>query len=108
MTKNLRESIASDIWSKSMLGSYSLFKVKTFEPKGEFDWHVHEDCDELFIAIQGEFILKLRDKDILMKEGDSYLVTKGLEHTTVCVGGAKAVVIRSSENTATAKLRSRF
>lgn len=99
MNQKSRESVASDIWSKSMLGSYSIFKVKTFEPKGEFGWHVHEDCDELFVAIQGEFILKLRDKDVLMKQGDSYLVTKGLEHTTVCVANAKAVVIRSSENT---------
>jgi hypothetical protein len=29
MTKKLRESVTSDIWSKSMLGSYSLFQVKT-------------------------------------------------------------------------------
>lgn len=97
MNEKVRESIASDIWSQNLMGSYSVFNVKTFEPKGEFGWHVHENCDELFIAIQGEFILKLRDKDIFMKMGDSYLVTKGLEHTTVCVKNAKAVVIRSSE-----------
>ena len=93
-----REFIASDIWSTDLIGSYSLFNVKTFEPKGEFGWHVHEDCDELFIAIQGEFILKLRDKDIPMKAGDSYLVLKGLEHTTVNISNAKAVVIRSSKH----------
>ena len=74
-----------------------MFNVKTFEPKGEFGWHLHEDCDELFVAIQDEFILKLRTEDIFMKAGDSYLVIKGLEHTTVCVVNAKAVVIRSSK-----------
>ncbi len=107
MSQKSRESITSDVWSKSMLGSYSSFKVKTFEPKGEFGWHVHNDCDELFIATQGKFILKLRDKDILMNTGDSYLVAKGLEHTTVCVENAKAVVIRS-EHKDTAKLRAKI
>ena len=94
MNKNLRENVKTDIWSQDIDGSFGSFKVKTFVPKGEFGWHVHDDCDELFVAIQGEFTLKLRDKDIHMKEGDSYLVTKGLEHTTLYIRDAKAVVIR--------------
>jgi len=98
MNQNSREHVKTDVWSQEITGSYSSFKVKIFEPKGEFGWHVHDDCDELFVAIQGEFILKLRDKDIHMKEGDSYLVAKGLEHTTVCIRDAKAVVIRSAPN----------
>ncbi len=96
MNQTGRESIDSDIWSENMPGTYSVFTVKTFEPKGEFGWHVHKDCDELFVAIQGKFILKLRDKDIFMKQGDSYLVTQGLEHTTVNIENAQAIVIRSS------------
>lgn len=96
MSQDLRQYVKTDIWSNELPGSFSSFKVKIFEPKGEFGWHVHEDCDELFVAIDGEFILKLRDIDIHMKKGDSYLVAKGLEHTTVCIKDAKAVVIRSS------------
>jgi mannose-6-phosphate isomerase-like protein (cupin superfamily) len=92
-----REAIASDIWSPTLIGSYSCFKVKIFEPKGEFGWHVHDNYDELFVAIHGEFTLKLRNQDIPMKKGDSYLVAKGVEHTTVSVKQAMAVVIRSSE-----------
>lgn len=95
MNQISREGIASDVWSKALNGSFSDFQVKTFEPKGEFGWHVHEADDELFVAVSGEFILKLRDQDIFMKEGDSYLVPRGVEHTTVSVTKAKAIVIRS-------------
>lgn len=94
-----REAFASDIWSHTHFGSYSDFKIKIFEPKGEFGWHVHDDYDELFVAIDGEFILKLRNQEILLKKGDSYLVAKGIEHTTAAVEKAMAVVIRSSEKT---------
>lgn len=46
----------------------------------------------IFVAIQGELILKLLDKNIHMKQGDSYIVAKGLEHTTVNIRDAKDVV----------------
>jgi mannose-6-phosphate isomerase-like protein (cupin superfamily) len=97
MADNPREAIASDIWSETLKGSYSNFKVKIFEPKGEFGWHTHETLDELFVAIEGEFIIRLKDRDILMKKGDSFLIPRNVEHTTVSMKKSTAVVIRSSE-----------
>ncbi|MHA1435699.1 MAG: cupin domain-containing protein [Candidatus Heimdallarchaeota archaeon] len=49
--------------------------------KGEYHWHKHTKEDEMFLVIQGEFIMHLRDEeDVLLKEGELITIPKGVEH----------------------------
>lgn len=50
--------------------------------KGELPWHHHDDEDELFLTIEGEFIVRLKNKEYRLKEGECIFIPKGVEHQT--------------------------
>ncbi len=46
-------------------------------------WHKHDNEDELFIVFKGQLTLQLKDKNIILNEGEMYVVPKGVEHCPV-------------------------
>lgn len=73
----------SELWSPKIVGELNGQLVKLAKLKGEFVWHHHEKEDELFMVIKGELIIKLRDKDIQLNEGQFFIIPKGVEHLPV-------------------------
>ena len=59
------------------------FYIKLAKLKGEFVWHHHENEDELFLVIKGKLLIKLRDGDLWLKEGEFAVIPKGVEHCPV-------------------------
>jgi mannose-6-phosphate isomerase-like protein (cupin superfamily) len=57
--------------------------VKIAKLQGEFVWHQHEAEDELFMVIKGGLTIKLRDRDIILEEGEFIIVPRGVEHKPV-------------------------
>ena len=51
--------------------------------KGEFVWHQHEQEDEMFLVVKGELLIKFRDKDVWLHEGEFLIIPKGVEHMPV-------------------------
>jgi mannose-6-phosphate isomerase-like protein (cupin superfamily) len=51
--------------------------------KGEFVWHQHQAEDELFLVVKGRLVIKLRDKDVSLEEGEFLIVPRGVEHKPV-------------------------
>jgi mannose-6-phosphate isomerase-like protein (cupin superfamily) len=82
---NLKQKFESfsDQWSPKIAGELNGQYVKLAKLEGEFDWHAHEQEDELFMVIQGALTIKLRDRDIQLKEGEFFIVPKGVEHKPV-------------------------
>lgn len=62
----------SDHWNPKIVGELNRQHVKLAKLKGEFVWHHHENEDELFLAIKGQLLMKFRDKDVRIEEGDHY------------------------------------
>ena len=57
--------------------------VKLVKLKGEFVWHQHETEDELFLVVKGRLLIKLRDQDILLEEGEFVIIPRGVEHLPI-------------------------
>ncbi len=57
--------------------------VKFVKLKGEFVWHHHEEEDELFMVVKGSLLMKLRDGDVTVNEGEMILIPHGVEHCPV-------------------------
>src|SRR6476469_8493098 len=70
-------------WSPKIAGEMNGQLIKLVKFKGEFIWHKHEEEDELFLVIKGNFIMALRDGDIEIKEGEFIIIPKGTEHKPV-------------------------
>lgn len=50
---------------------------------GEFHWHQHEDCDELFFVLEGELFIDLEDeKTVSLKPGEVFTVPAKKMHRT--------------------------
>jgi mannose-6-phosphate isomerase-like protein (cupin superfamily) len=50
---------------------------------GEFHWHKHEDCDELFYVLEGELFIDLEsDKTVSLKPGEIFTIPANTMHRT--------------------------
>lgn len=79
---NIKEKLKlfNEHWSPKILGEVNDSYVKIFKAKGEFVWHKHEKEDEFFLVIQGQLTLRFRDREVILNEGDFFIVPKGVEH----------------------------
>ena len=58
-------------------------EVKLVKFQGEFPWHHHENEDEMFMALKGNFRLEFRDKTVELAPGEFVIVPRGVEHRPV-------------------------
>jgi len=73
-------SIIHTHWDPKIICNLNNQQVKLVKFKGEFDWHKHDDGDELFLVVRGEFDMQFRDKTITLNENELIVVPKGIEH----------------------------
>ena len=57
--------------------------MKLAKLEGEFVWHHHEHEDELFLVLKGSLTMRMRDGDIVLNEGEFFIVPRGIEHQPV-------------------------
>lgn len=48
-------------------------------------WHKHENEDEMFMVMEGNFQMHLRDKIVELQQGDLIIIPRGIEHKPVAV-----------------------
>lgn len=73
----------SDHWNPRVAGELNGQQVKLVKILGEFIWHKHDHEDELFLVVEGEFVMEFRDKNIPLKAGEFLIVPRGVEHRPV-------------------------
>ena len=50
---------------------------------GDFHWHKHKDCDELFYVLEGELFIDLEGKEtVSLKPGEIFTVPANTKHRT--------------------------
>jgi mannose-6-phosphate isomerase-like protein (cupin superfamily) len=82
---NLSEkfNLFSEHWQPKIIAELNGQAVKLAKIKGEFVWHHHVNEDELFFVVKGTLTMKLRDRDIVLNEGEMFVVPRGVEHKPV-------------------------
>ncbi len=82
---NLAQKFAlfHDYWNPKIVGELNDSYVKIVKLKGEFVWHHHEMEDELFLVVKGTLLIRLRERDIWLHEGEFVIIPKGVEHLPV-------------------------
>ena len=73
-------SVFNDHGSPRIIGELNGQFVKLAKFKGEMVWHSHENEDEYFQVIAGQITIHLRDKSVVLNEGECFIVPKGVEH----------------------------
>ncbi|HEV7705548.1 MAG TPA: cupin domain-containing protein [Gemmatimonadaceae bacterium] len=72
-----------DHWNPRIVGELNGQHVKLVKIQGAFDWHHHDNEDELFFVHRGSFRMELRDRTVDLSPGDLFIVPRGVEHRPV-------------------------
>jgi mannose-6-phosphate isomerase-like protein (cupin superfamily) len=70
----------SEHWSPRIVARYNDNEVRLVKTDGEFVWHKHDETDELFLILEGEFDIDFRDRTVTLKPGELLIVPRGIEH----------------------------
>ena len=92
---NIKEKFGlfDDRWSPKVIGEVNDTQVKAVKLKGEFVWHHHDEEDELFLVVKGSMVIKLRDRDIRLEEGEFVVIPRGVEHMPVAEEEAHVLLL---------------
>jgi mannose-6-phosphate isomerase-like protein (cupin superfamily) len=92
---NLTAALSSfdEVYSPRIVGRVNDYDVRIAHTLGDHVWHVHEDTDEFFLVLHGQFDVSLRDADgqestVVLRQGDVFVVPRGTEHKPSSPGGA--------------------
>ena len=104
---NLAEkfSLFDDYWSPKIVGELNDSYVKLVKVHGEFVWHSHDAEDELFLVVKGRLLMKLRDRNIWLREGELVIVPRGIEHLPVAENETHLLVMESQSTVNTGAMR---
>ncbi len=105
---NLAEkfSLFADHWSPKIVGELNDSYVKVVKLKGEFVWHHHEKEDELFLVVKGKLLIRLRDRDLWLQEGEFVIIPKGVEHLPVAEEEAHVLLLEPKTTLNTGNVQS--
>jgi len=93
---NLKEQADSipELFSYLEVGRLNNHVLNVLRAKNRtLDFHVHNESDEMFYCIEGEFDIELKDGLTHLTEGDFIIVPKGILHRPVCKGLVKCLLI---------------
>lgn len=87
----LKFSLFQEYWQPKIVGELNESYVKLAKLKGDFVWHRHDVEDELFLVVRGQLLIRLRDRDLQVGEGEFVIIPHGVEHQPVA--GAEVQVL---------------
>ena len=86
-------SLFSDHWKPRIVAELNDQHVKLAKLQGEFVWHSHAEEDELFLVLDGELVIELRDGAVHLGPGEFYVVPRGVEHRPVAEREASVLLL---------------
>jgi mannose-6-phosphate isomerase-like protein (cupin superfamily) len=95
-------------FSPKVIGEVNDVYVKVAKIKGEdIPWHNHANEDEAFFILNGELLFEEKGKDpFLMKEGDFYVVKKGVNHRVSSEEECQIMLIENKSTAHTGEVES--
>jgi mannose-6-phosphate isomerase-like protein (cupin superfamily) len=105
---NIAEKLAQfdEQWSPKIVGRVNDSHVKLVKLEGEFVWHHHKEEDELFLVVSGSMVIKFRDRDVRLDEGEFLIVPRGVEHKPVAEKEAHVLLFEPAGTLNTGNVRS--
>jgi mannose-6-phosphate isomerase-like protein (cupin superfamily) len=70
-------------WSPRVVAELDDSFVKVAKVLGSLAWHSHDNEDELFFILKGSLAIEMEDRTVVLNEGDTFVVPKGVRHNPV-------------------------
>jgi mannose-6-phosphate isomerase-like protein (cupin superfamily) len=72
----------TDQWYNQTLCQVNRSVVRLGVMQGEYHWHKHEADDEFFFCLDGQFLVDLEDRTVVLEPRQGFVVPKGVIHRT--------------------------
>jgi len=73
----------TEYWSPKVVAELDDSYVKVAKVLGTLVWHHHEFEDELFYILKGSLTIEMEDRTVVLQQGDSFVVPKGVRHNPI-------------------------
>ena len=64
--------------------------------RGEYHWHKHDNDDEFFYVVEGQFVVELEDRSIALEPRQGFVVPRGVMHRTRAPERAVVLMIETA------------
>jgi mannose-6-phosphate isomerase-like protein (cupin superfamily) len=71
-----------DRWFNQTLCQVNGSVVRLGVLQGEYHWHKHDNDDEFFFCLEGEFFVDLEDRSVALRPQEGFVVPKAVIHRT--------------------------
>ncbi|HEU4382137.1 MAG TPA: cupin domain-containing protein [Anaeromyxobacteraceae bacterium] len=95
-----------DHWKPRVVADLNGQQVKLVRFLGPFEWHHHQNEDEMFLVVQGSFRMEFRDRAVELQEGEFIVVPRGTEHRPVAEREASVLLFEPATTLNTGNVRS--
>jgi len=72
----------TDPWFNQTLCQVNGSVVRLGVMRGEYHWHKHDNDDEFFFCLAGQFLVDLEDRTVTLNPQQGFVVPKGVLHRT--------------------------
>lgn len=105
---NLKDKfkLFNEFWSPKIIGELNGQYIKLAKLKGEIVWHSHEEEDECFLVIKGVIKILFRNGEVELKEGECFIVPRGVEHKPVAEEEAHVLLFEPRTTAHTGSVKS--
>jgi mannose-6-phosphate isomerase-like protein (cupin superfamily) len=93
-------NLFSEHWSPKTVARLNDYEIKVVKIQGEFVWHSHQDTDELFLILSGQLTIQLREREVVLRPGQLFVVPRGVEHCPIAREGEVHAVLIEPVGTA--------
>lgn len=93
---NLKDSANSidELFLYKRIGTLNNHMLNVLQAENRtLDFHIHENSDEMFYCIEGEFDIEFEDGLTYLHDGDFIIIPKGTKHRPVCKTLVKCLLI---------------
>ena len=82
---NLRDKLStfSEHYKPRTVAQFNGHDVMVVKVKGPFTWHKHDETDDLFLVLKGRITIQMREGNVVLNEGELFVVPRGVEHCPV-------------------------
>ena len=84
-------------WTPKNIEKVDNFILRIAKFKGSYQWHKHENNDELFIVFKGKIKIKTISSDVIINEGEGVRISKGVKHCPVAIKPSIVLMFENSK-----------
>jgi len=99
MVVNINEKFRKidTLHSYKIIARMNAYYFKLVRMKREFIWHRHPDTDEVFMVIDGDLQIDLRDERLQIRKGEMVVIPRGVEHKPSCTQECRILLIEPAD-----------